>query len=304
MDTLANLKTFLAVARAGSFSEASRRTGLAVSVVKKRVDQLEHQLGTRLFERTTRRMTLSEAGARHLARLQQATQDLDEAVAAVGRAPARVDGHLRLKVPTTLNRLLLGDMLVRFQQRHPAVSLEVIAVDRPVNPLVEGFDLAVGVTPSSFGGVSEIAVSPLHRVVVASPAYLAARGEPRTPKDLLAHDILSFQPTGDSWTFDGPDGPVVVNLQPKLSSNDGEHLLAAALAGVGISRLSTYIVRDALARGELVGLLATHPSPVYRIYLQVPDGRAHLGRVQALVGFLREVFETGNPPVPADAAAR
>lgn len=303
MDTLVNLQTFLQVVRNGSFAETARRTGLAVSVVKKRVDQLEHRVGAALLERSTRRLALSELGARHLARLQQAAQEMDDALAGVGQTTARVEGHLRIKVPTTLNQFHLGAMLVAFQAEHPALSLEVIAIDRPVNARLEGFDLAVGVTPESHGGVLEFGLCAIQRRVVASPAYLQARGRPQHPRDLLRHDVLSFQPTGDTWTFQGPQGPIVLKLEPRLSSNDGQQLLRAAVAGHGVASLSTYLVQAELKARRLLPVLPRFAVPEFWIHLQVPEARAHLASVQALVQFLQRRFQP-VPPWEARGARR
>jgi len=222
-------------------------------------------------------------------------QGMDEALAAPGQKPAHIDGHLRIKVPTTLNMLYLGPMLVRFQLAHPGVSLEIIAIDRPVNPQLEGFDLAVGVTPGSFGGVVDVGLCATQRVVVAAPRYLAERGTPHLPRELLTHDILNFQPTGDSWTFNGPNGPLVVRLQPRLACNDGQQLLRAALAGLGITSLSAYIVNPSIQQGALVPLLKNFPMPEYWIHLQIPEPSLHLGRVQALRDFLKKQFTPHAP---------
>lgn len=304
MDTLLNLKTFLQVARTGSFAETARRTGVAVSVVKKRVDQLEHHVGAALLERSTRRLVLSDLGTRHLSRLQQAAQELDNALAGVRQTKTHVEGHLRIKVPTTLNQFYLGDMLVAFQARHPRLSLEIMAIDRAVNARLEGFDMAVGVTPGSHGGVLEIGLCAIQRRLVAAPAYLRARGRPAEPRELLQHDVLSFQPTGENWSFQGPQGLIVLKLEPRLSSNDGQQLLRVALAGHGIASLSTYVVQAEIRARRLLPVLQGFPMPEFWIHLQVPEARAHLASVQALVGFLQERFQPVPPWNRAPARAR
>lgn len=300
MDTLTNLRTFFTVAKAGSFAAASRQLGVALSVVKKRVDQLEARLGVRLFERSTRRMVLTEAGGRHLSRLQAAVGDLDEALAGVSHRPARLEGHLRVKVPTTLNALYFGAMLVDFQQCHPHLSMEVVVVDRLVNPQLEGFDVAIGATPGAFGDVVEIGLAPLQRVLAAAPDYLQARGRPISPRDLLRHDILSFQPTGHEWSFESPRGPVAVKLEPRLSSNDAQLLLRAALQGQGVTWLSAYLLAPHIRSGALVALLEDWSAPEFWVHLLVPESKVHTARVQALVEYLRCRF---MPQPPWEAAA-
>lgn len=300
MDTLTNLKTFFMVAKTGSFAETSRRSGVALSVVKKRVDQLEHQLGSALFVRSTRRLALTEAGLRNLGRLQSAVGDLEEALAGVGRPTGRLEGHLRIKVPTTLHALYFRGLLLEFQQQHPHLSLEVVVIDRLVNPQLEGFDVAIGATPGTFGDVVEVDLCPLQRVVAAAPQYLRAHGTPRSPRDLLQHEILSFQPTGHEWTFEGPRGPLVVKVQPRLSCNDGQMLVEAALRGQGIAWLSSYLVAPHLRSGALVPLLEDWPGPVLWVHLLVPESKVHTSRVRALLDFLRPRF-TPRPPWEAGA---
>lgn len=296
MDSLLNLKTFLQVVKLGSFAETARRSGLAVSVVKKRVDQFEHRVGTPLLERSTRKLELNAAGKQHISRLQQAAQDMEDALASVRQSNAALAGRLRIKVPTTLNQVYLGSMFNTFQANHPGLSLEIIAIDRTVNPRLEGFDLAIGITSESFGGVMEIGLAEIHRAVVATPEYLAERGTPNEPRDLLDHSILSFQPAGgDTWVFEGPHGSIEVHLTPRMSCNDGLHMRRAVLAGLGITSLSSYIVQPDIDEGKLVQVLRAFPVPRFWIHLQVPEARAHLARVKALVRYLQARF-TPAPP--------
>ncbi|MFT3816710.1 MAG: LysR family transcriptional regulator [Rubrivivax sp.] len=295
MDTLLNLQAFLQVVKTGSFAETARRSGLAVSVVKKRVDQFEHRAGMALLERSTRKLELNAAGKQHIARLQQAAQDMEDALAGLRQAKTSLAGHLRIKVPTTLNQTYLGNMFNEFLQRHPGLSLELIAIDRTVNPRLEGFDLAIGITPESFGGVMEIGLTEIRRVVVAAPDYLARNGVPQRPSDLLNHAVLSFQPIGDTWVFEGPHGSIDVKLTPSLSCNDAPHIRHAALAGLGVTSLSSYIVQSDIDAGRLVQVLKEYPVPRFWIHMQVPEVRAHLASVRSLIAFLREHFNGGAP---------
>jgi DNA-binding transcriptional LysR family regulator len=293
MDLVTNLKAFLEVARSGTFSEAGRRLGVATSVVKKRVDQLEHELRTPLFERSTRRLVLTRAGREQLPTIQRVVHDVDNVLAGI-RKRRRMEGHLRVKVPTTLAGLYLGDMLNRFQELHPEISMEVVVVDRPVNPVVEGFDLAIGLMTSAYGGTIETTLCRLQRKIVAAPAYLARKGRPRTPVDLHQHDILNFQPTGDIWSFAGPHGPHSVSLEPRLNCNDGQLLLSAAIRGNGITSLSSYIVAQAIESGELEVLLPDYAMAEFHLRALMPESRAHVARVRALLTFLQGQFT--SPP--------
>ncbi len=295
MDTLENLRSFLVVAEAGNFSEAARRLGLSVSVVKKRVDQLEHRVGVTLFRRSTRGLTLTDHGARQLPVASKLIADADDALASFAQAAEDVAGHLRIKVPATLGRLHLMDLITDFRRRHPSLTMEIFAVDRIVNPVQEGFDMAVGVTPGSFSGVREIALRPMRRRVVAAPAYLARRGTPRAPRELESHDVLNYSPTGDYWEFEQDTRRFVIRPRYRLSCNDGTQLLKAAVQGDGIACLSDYLIDGPMARGELVEVLAEFTTPTYWLYLQVPEPLANAPRVRALVAHLKAALQREDP---------
>ncbi len=295
MDPLLAFKAFLKVAETGSFSEAARRIGVATSVIKKRVDQLEESARVPLVRRSTRRIELTEAGLRQLASMRRAVQEMDDALAGMQRHSPRIEGHLRVKAPTTLTDRYLGDLLGRFQQLYPAIAVELIVMDGPINPVLDGFDMAISMSPGSYAGVTEIELCEVKRVVVATPAYLERRGRPRSPKDLQRHDVLSFAPTGNVWQFSGRAGPHVVAVEPRFTSNDGRQILRAALLDHGIACLSEYLVAPAIERGELLPLLEDFPIPDYWIRLQIPDGQRNQLPVRTLVEFLQAAF-TPSPP--------
>lgn len=290
MDTVTNFRTFMAVAQAGSFSAAARGLGLATSVITKRIDQLEWRAGQQLFERSTRRLKLTDQGQRLLPVAQRIVQDVDDAFRTVLGQPQRLEGHLRIKVPTTLAVVYLNAVLADFQCRHADVSMDVVVIDRPVNLVEEGFDIAVGMLPPSFDTVVETGLSPLARHALAAPGYLQAHGVPDHPTDLAQHRLLNFQPTGPTWTFTGPQGPIRIEVKSHLSTNDGNALLQATLQGVGIAVLSSYMTGAALRAGRLVQVLPAFPVPPTWIRAQVPVSRMHLGRVQALLSCLKDAF--------------
>jgi DNA-binding transcriptional LysR family regulator len=194
-------------------------------------------------------------------------------------------------VPTTLTAVFLARVLARFQHAHPNVSLDVVVIDRNVNPVQEGFDLVVGMLPASYEDVLDVGLCPHDRYVVASPQYLAVNGDPQHPADLSRHRLLNFGPTGPIWSFTGPEGQIAVTVEPHLTTNDGHVLLESALAGIGIAIVSSYMASAALARGELVRLLNAFPIPQFWIRAQIPHSRSHLARVQALLNCLRKTFD-------------
>jgi DNA-binding transcriptional LysR family regulator len=287
MDTLSNLRTFLAVARTESFSAAARELGIAPSVVTKRIGQLEAQIQGALFERTTRRVRLTPVGRGHLPSVQRVVADAEELFANPIGARDQLQGQLRIKAPTSVTVCLIGPLLERFQRLYPLLHLEVVALDRAVNPAEEGFDLALTMMPDAYAGVVEEALCPMPRTACAAPRYLHERGQPRHPGDLKDHAILNFLPTGSVWSFDSAAGRLSVKVQPRLNTNEAQLLLSAALAGNGIAILGDYLARPALDAGTLVPLLADFPLDAFWLKALLPENRANVPKVQALVRHLR-----------------
>ncbi len=309
MDTLANLRAFIDVAETGSFSQAARRAGVAPSVITKRVDQLEWRIRAPLFTRSTRKVSLTDVGERYLPAVRQLVRQMDDTLDGMGRADGALEGHIRVKVPSTLGVLALGDLLNRFLLAQPLVSLEVVLADRSVNPVEEGFDLALGARPESYGGVQDHPLAPVKRRLVASPAYLARAGVPATAADLASHDCLVLSTTGTRWELQGPQGLVGVDVRARLRTNDGLALRQAALEGLGIALLADYLVAPSVREGRLVEVLPGMHLPDLWLKAMVPANRADVPRVRALLqwlsvelggmalgdGFAVEVRPAGSP---------
>lgn len=288
MDTLDNLKAFVASAETGSFSGAARQAGVVPSVISKRVEQLEWRIRAPLFTRSTRRLSLTDVGERYLPLVRKLVREMDETLAGMSKASGEPEGHIRVKIPTTLGVMQLSELLARFVQARPMISMEVVLADRSVNPLEEGFDLAIGARPESYGQVRDHPLCPIRRRLCAAPAYLARRGTPSHPNQLLEHDCLVFATSGPRWEFLGPQGLVGVDVSPKLKSNDGASLCQAALAGMGITVLADYLVAPALASGELVEVLPGHRLPDLWLKALVPGNRIELPRVRSLLQWLSD----------------
>lgn len=296
MDTYLNFKAFQTVARVGSFSAASREMGLAASVVTKRINQLEHQLGTKLFRRTTRELALTEAGHRYLHRSRGLIAEFDDLLKGSAHSPGQVEDFLRIKAPTSLSVLHLHKVFDAYQAEFPKVRLEIMLLDRSVDPILEGFDLSIGAHWSqTFTGVYEQALCPLRRVLCASHRYLSQRGVPAHPRDLLNHDTLAFIPTGNAWAFNGSHGAITVEVKPRLTSNDGQMLIGAAIHDGGIVLASTYMAQDFITSGQLVPLLTDFPVPDLWIKAVCPERRASSVAVRALLQRL-ETFLSPIPP--------
>ena len=293
MDTLANLKAFVATADAGSFSAAARQLGIVPSVVSKRVDQLEWRVRAALFIRTTRKMTLTDVGERYLRTVREVIGQVDDALAGMARASGELEGHIRVKVPTTLGVLYLSNLLNAFLQTQPLVSMDIVLADRSVNPIEEGFDIAIGARPELYGRVQDRPLCLLKRRLCAAPAYLQKRGTPQHPGDLMEHDCLVFTTSGTRWEFQSAQGLMGIDVRAKLHSNDGAALCQAAIAGSGITVLADYLLEDALQSGELVEVLPAYAVPSLWLKALVPADRVELPRIRMLLDWL----EKGLRPV-------
>ena len=296
MDIFLNFKAFQAASRTGSFSRAARDLGLAASVVTKRVNQLEHLLHASLFQRSTRKLTLTEAGRRYLDRSRILIAEFDELISGSSQSPGDVEDFLRIKTPTSLTVSRLWSVFAAFQAEFKKIRLEVVLLDRAVDPILEGFDVSIGAHSShSLVGVVERPLCPLPRLLCASPDYIARRGVPKSPRDLVKHDCLSFIPTGNEWTFSGSHGPIIVNVTPRLTSNDGQMLTSAAANGGGVAILSRYLAADKIQSRQLVPLLKNFPISDLWIKAVSPQRRAATPAVVALIERL-EAFLSANSP--------
>lgn len=299
MDTLDNLKAFVATAESGSFSRAARKSGLVPSVLAKRVDRLEWQIKARLFTRTTRKLTLTDVGERYLPAVRDLVREVDDTLAGMARASGEIEGHIRVKIPTTLGVLRLSELLNQFLASQPMISMDIVLADRSVNPIEEGFDIAIGARPESYGRVEDHPLCPIRRRLCAAPAYLARAGTPRTPADLTAHDCLVFATSGARWEFQGPQGLVGVDVRPKLTSNDGAALCRACVAGQGITLLADYLVAPHLHSGELVELMPQLRLPDLWLKALVPSNRIDLPRIRTLLHWLAHQLRLA-PLAPTD----
>ena len=287
MDIVENMRAFVAVARTGSFTAAAHALDLATSVVTKRVSQLERSVGAVLLRRTTRRVTLSADGEYHLGRIAAMVSVHDETLAAIRKGQQRLEGTVRIKVPTTLGSVRLNRVIRRFVNEHPGVDVEVLLLDGPLNPAKEGIDIAITAYPASFNGVADEILWSSRRSVVASPKYLARHSVLRHPRDLARHECVAYQPEGPTWSFLGKTGITTVTVRPRLSSNDMLFLLEAIKDGVGIGLLSNYVTNQDIESKAVVQLLPEFPVPDLWVKAMVPVDRVQLPRVAALLAFLR-----------------
>jgi DNA-binding transcriptional LysR family regulator len=299
LNTLLHINAFLLVARVRSFSGAARELGIAPSVVTKRITRLEEQVGTQLITRSTRGLSLTAAGERLLPQFMRLIAELEETIHGNDAQERGIEGHLRIKAPTTVTSLFLGGLFSEFQLRHPGVSLEIVLLDRSVNPLEEGFDLVVGARPASYPAVVDVPLCPYPLVLCCSPGYLRTRREPEHPTDLVNHNCLTSVLLSTTLLFDGPRGASSVEIHSRFHANDGRVLIEAARRGLGIAVLPRYLAEEDFRSGRLVPVLADYPLTVFWLKALVPSMKMHKPAVRELVNFLKSRMQP-RPPWEAD----
>jgi DNA-binding transcriptional LysR family regulator len=282
MDQLDSMRIFIAVSEAGGFAPAARLLRLSPPVATRAIAALEQRLGVRLLNRTTRQMRLTQAGQRFLADCKRILAELQDAEALARNAHVEPQGLLTVTAPVMFGRMHIAPLLLDFLERHPKVNARALFVDRITNLMEEGFDVALRIDRLSDSSLTAIKVGTVRRVVVASPAYLAANGAPRTPAELEKHHAIG---SGRSpWRFRGGAAPMP---QPRmmLTVNGGDVAIACALAGRGLARPLSYQVDEELRDGRLQLVLTDYepaPIPVQLVY---SDGRRAAARVRAFVDF-------------------
>lgn len=300
MDTLTRMRVLRRVVERGSFSAAAADLELSNSAVSKHIRQLEAYLGARLLNRTTRRLSLTEAGRAYYERCVRLLDDVDEAELAVRQLNVAPRGRLKINAPMSFGILHLAPALPEFSARYPEVEVDVVLNDRFVDLIEEGFDVALRIiTDLPDSTLVGRRLASIRRVVCAAPAYLERHGVPTTPEDLKDHQCLIYSFTDDHWRFDGPAGAQVVKVAGKYRINNSIALREALLAGMGIALIPTFLVGPLIGAGALVSLLDEHytvePHGLYAVY---PQNRYLLPKLRAFVNFMSERF--GDLP-PWDA---
>ena len=292
MDTLEGMRTFAAVVKEGSFSRAAERLDRSPQLVSKYVAQLEARLGARLLNRSTRRLSITEAGQAYFDRCQQIVAEVDELEDAVGNMSETVRGVLSINAPMTFGMHHLTPAIAAFQNAHPELRVDLALDDRVVDIVSEGFDLAIRIADLEESSLVARRLAPIRLTVCASPAYLERRGPPATPAELVDHDCLgySYSSARDNWRFESDDGVEEVQISGRFRANNGDALRTAALAGHGLILQPTFIVGDDLRAGRLVRVMADYevaPLSVYAVYAH----RQYLSnKVRSFVDYLGSHF--------------
>lgn len=289
---LQQLNSFLAVVRAGSFVRAADATDLSKAAVSRHVADLEEHLGVRLLHRTTRRLSLTDDGQRFHEQATELVSALEALEAQTAARGSEATGLLRINAPVSFGNLHLALLWPRFTAAHPKVSLDITLIDRVVDLVEEGYDLAIRITTLPDSQLVSRRLATARMVLCASPGYLAAHGSPTHPRELAEHQVFaySYWSGGDDWRLKGPEGDVNVRVNPRIHTNSGDTCRAAALEDQGIVLQPDFLVGADLKRGALVEILLDYRSIELGIYAVFPS-RKHLPlKTRYLVDFLVEAF--------------
>lgn len=299
MDRVTSMRVFVRSASAGSLSAAARHLGMSAAMATKHVDSLEARLGVKLLHRTTRRLSLTEAGSNYLEACQRILADIDEAEAAAASQRIKASGLLRMNVPLSFGIRFIAPLLPAFSQRHPEVKIELGLNDAQLDLLDGSWDMAIRIGRLADSPLQARRLGDSTMQVCAAPAYLDQRGVPRRVAELVQHNCLSYTLSslqdGKQWAF-GRQGEFRVPVSGDLLANNGDALLAAAVAGQGIIYQPHFIVGEALARGELVALTLDKPAvELGGIHVLYPPDRRPPAKVRVMIDYLAEAFAKTQP---------
>ena len=297
MDRFENMNAFVRVVEAGSISAAADRMDVAKSVISRRLKELEAHLGVELFHRTTRQMNLTDSGRAFYQQSVRILADILEAEHATSQFHGALKGNLKVALPLSFGLMHLGPAINEFLQAHPEIEFDLDFNDRHVDLLVEGFDLAIRIASLPDSSLIARRLAPIQTVMCASPAYLERMGTPQSPHELIHHRCLVYNLIGnlENWNvFDATGQLIKTRITPYLKASNGEFLRDAAVAGMGIVLLPTFIVYQEIERGALMPIMTNYHYSQLAAYAIYPQTRHLSQRVRSFVDFLVERFE-GSP---------
>ncbi|MFN4342770.1 MAG: LysR substrate-binding domain-containing protein [Azonexus sp.] len=288
MDRLDAMQCFVRVAELGSFAAAAQQLGAARSVVTRQIAGLEAHLGAKLMARSTRRLTLTSAGAAYLEKCRvilNLVEAAESGLAEEGQAPR---GNIRLSLPLSFGLKRLAPLLLDFSQRYPEVRLDMDYSDRRINLIEEGLDLAIRVTRRLEAGDIARRLGACRMLTLAAPEYLARHGRPAHPSELAHHLCLGYTNAGNTlnWQFAVDGQSVSIPVRSRLNANNGDVLTEAAALGLGITCQPDFIAEPFLASGRVVEILAEFPGPELGVHALLPGNRHVPHRVRVLIDHL------------------
>lgn len=287
MDRLDSMRVFVAVAEARGFAVGARRLGMSASVVTRAVAALERRLGSRLLQRTTRIVRLTEAGTRYLADCRRILAEVGAAEDSLRSRDGKTQGTLNVTASRLFGRMFVAPVVLEFLDEYREVTVRTVLDDHVIDLIEAGIDVAIRIGPLPDSSFTATRVGSVRRVLCASPDYLARHGTPRRPADLEALDALVFAgaSTRSEWTLGSGRAARTVRPRSMLSTNDADVIIAAALAGHGVARLLSYQVGAEIAAGRLVRLLTAYEPPPMAVSVVCPAGRHGSAKVRAFFEF-------------------
>jgi DNA-binding transcriptional LysR family regulator len=292
----ADLQTFVHAATLGGLTRAADRMGLSKSIISRRLAKLEAELGARLLTRSTRGISLTEAGDDFLVYAERILAEMDDARAVVASRDGELAGRLRLAAPLSFGTEHLAPAVAEFASQHPRLSIDVSYGDHVHDIVAEGFDAAVRIGSLANSTLVARRIAPMRAIVAASPDYLERRGSPKIPQDLASHEALIYTGFRDPgmWIFDGNPKAFGVRVTGRIRANNGEALRAAAIAGHGIGIFPAFMIHHQLRAGALVAILADYPLPTVGLNLVRAPGPAS-AKFSIFATFLLERFGGKQP---------
>ncbi|MDO9415606.1 LysR family transcriptional regulator [Pararhizobium sp.] len=290
MTNLGDLDIFVRVVSSGSMSAAGRLLGLSPAVISKRIKRLEDRLGTRLLQRTTRQISLTEAGQGFYDRVLGILAGVEEAEAFASGRSGQVQGTLRISAPTSFGRMHIAPHLKAFMSAHPDLVINLILSDELVDIVAGGFDLAIRIGDLSDSSLVARKLAPVRRILCATPGYIAAHGTPKTMDDLTAHTCLPAH-NHDTWKLEGPAGTLTYRPQGPLITNSSEVIREAVIAGIGIALRSTWDIGPELKTGALIQVLPDWEGPRSLAVSAVYPSRQFLpAKVRSFIDYLAGIY--------------
>jgi len=292
VDTLSNIKAFIQVVEAGSFALAAERLNISRAMVSKHVQHLEDRLGVRLLNRTTRRLSLTEAGTAYYERCGTVLDALDEADLAAAQLAFTPKGTLKINAPVAFGTRHLYPAIAEYLRTYPEVKLDLTLEDQVVDLVKDGVDMALRIGQLADSSLVARRLAPARLAVCGSPAYFAKHGVPRTPEELQRHNCLgyAYAEFPETWRFTGRDGGHAIQISGNMRANNGEVLRAAAIDGLGVALQPTFIVGDDIKAGTLQAVLTNYAAEEFSIYAVYPS-RHHLSaKLRMFIDFLTNRF--------------
>lgn len=297
MDRIAAMEAFAAVVESGGFQNAARQLGVSRALVSKRVAGLERDVGVQLLHRTTRKLSVTGPGEEFYERCRRILAEFRDATDELALLQHEPRGVLKVNAPMSFGQLHFAGALIEFLCEHPKLKVELTLTDRFIDVIEDGYDVVLRI--GALRGSSLIArrLCPIRRVLCASPGYLAEAGAPESLADLPRHRLLQYgqPPAGRRWNLAGPEGDIAVEINATFSVNNGDVMKSAAIGGIGIALLPTFVCGEELRSGSLVRVLPRHEGQAIALHALWPESRLMPSRLRQFVDFLVERFSRDPP---------